>query len=34
MLRDDSGLAKPEHTKLRSQVLKRYGNVLELGDVG
>ncbi|MGL6194561.1 MAG: ATP-dependent DNA helicase RecG [Thermoguttaceae bacterium] len=30
----DPGLAKPEHAKLRTQVLARYGKVLELGDVG
>ncbi len=34
MLKDDPGLAQPPHGKLRMQVLKRYGNVLELGDVG
>lgn len=34
MLRDDPGLAKPENSKLRSQVLARYGKVIELGDVG
>jgi len=30
----DPGLVKPEHDRLRKQMLKRYGQVLELGDVG
>jgi hypothetical protein len=30
----DPGLAKPEHAKLRRQMLGRYGAVLDLGDVG
>ena len=30
----DPGLAKPEHERLRRMVLVRYGQVLELGDVG
>ena len=30
----DPGLKQPEHTKLRRQMLLRYGNALELGDVG
>lgn len=30
----DPGLAKPEHQLLRKQMLKRYGQVLDLGDVG
>jgi len=30
----DPGLAKPEHQLLRRQMLARYGEVLELGDVG
>ena len=30
----DPGLAKPEHQLLRKQMLNRYGQVLELGDVG
>jgi ATP-dependent DNA helicase RecG len=30
----DPGLARPEHAKLRRQMLARYGQVLELGDVG
>ncbi|MDR2169947.1 MAG: ATP-dependent DNA helicase RecG [Planctomycetaceae bacterium] len=34
MVTSDPGLANPEHAKLRSQMLKRYGAVLNLGDVG
>jgi hypothetical protein len=34
MVRNDPGLAQPEHGKIRKQVLTRYGKVLELGDVG
>ncbi len=34
LLRSNPGLAQPEHFKLRAQVLHRYGQVLELGDVG
>ena len=34
LLAGDAGLAKPEHDRLRRQMLKRYGQVLELGDVG
>lgn len=30
----DPGLARPEHARLRRQVLARYGKALELGDVG
>ncbi len=30
----DPGLKDPEHTRLRKQMLKRYGASLELGDVG
>lgn len=30
----DPGLKRPEHTKLRQQMLRRYGDVLELSDVG
>jgi ATP-dependent DNA helicase RecG len=30
----DPGLKRPEHFRLRRQMLVRYGNVLELGDVG
>ncbi len=34
LVRDDPGLARPEHEKLRRQMLARYGGVLALGDVG
>ncbi len=34
MVLADPGLASPEHAKLRNQMLKRYGAVLDLGDVG
>ncbi|MDR3181843.1 MAG: ATP-dependent DNA helicase RecG [Planctomycetaceae bacterium] len=34
MVQSDPGLAKPEHAKLRKQMLNRYGKVLNLGDVG
>jgi ATP-dependent DNA helicase RecG len=30
----DPGLKQPEHARLRRQMLVRYGNALELGDVG
>jgi ATP-dependent DNA helicase RecG len=30
----DSGLARPEHALLRQAVLKRYGQTLELAEVG
>jgi ATP-dependent DNA helicase RecG len=30
----DPGLSRPEHARLRRQMLVRYGNALELGDVG
>lgn len=30
----DPGLARPEHELLRTQMLRRYGKVLNLGDVG
>jgi ATP-dependent DNA helicase RecG len=30
----DPGLTQPDHAKLRRQMLVRYGNVLELSDVG
>jgi ATP-dependent DNA helicase RecG len=33
-LAQDPGLARPEHDRLRKQMLGRYGQVLELGDVG
>lgn len=34
MVLADPGLSRPEHLKLRKQMLARYGKVLELGDVG
>ena len=34
LVQQDPGLAKAEHERLRKQMLKRYGAVLELGDVG
>jgi len=34
MVAGDPGLALPEHARLRKQVLTRYGQVLDLGDVG
>jgi len=30
----DPGLARPEHVRLRRQMLTRYGTALDLGDVG
>jgi ATP-dependent DNA helicase RecG len=30
----DPGLKRSEHARLRRQMLVRYGNALELGDVG
>lgn len=33
-VRRDPGLSKPEHQLLRRQMQKRYGEVLDLGDVG
>jgi len=30
----DPGLALPDHARLRRQMLTRYGNALELSDVG
>jgi hypothetical protein len=30
----DPGLSRPEHGRLRRQMLVRYGAVLELSDVG
>jgi hypothetical protein len=30
----DPGLAQPEHALLRRMVLNRYGQALDLGDVG
>ena len=34
LVKDDPGLSRPEHAKLRKQMLSRYGAVLNLGDVG
>ncbi len=34
LVRNDPGLARPEHAKIRKQILSRYGEVLNLGDVG
>ena len=34
LLEQDPALAQPQHARLRRMVLKRYGRVLELGDVG
>ncbi|MCL2004928.1 MAG: ATP-dependent DNA helicase RecG [Planctomycetaceae bacterium] len=34
LVQGDPGLARPEHAKLRKQMLSRYGTVLNLGDVG
>jgi ATP-dependent DNA helicase RecG len=34
LVRNDPGLSRPEHAKLRKQMLSRYGAVLNLGDVG
>jgi ATP-dependent DNA helicase RecG len=34
LLAADPGLSGPDHTRLRKQMLTRYGNALELGDVG
>jgi len=34
LVQDDAGLDRPEHAHLRAMVLRRYGRVLELGDVG
>ena len=34
LVRSDPGLSRPEHAKLRKQMLSRYGAVLNLGDVG
>jgi ATP-dependent DNA helicase RecG len=34
LLSQDPGLADPSHERLRRQMLKRYGEVLDLGDVG
>jgi len=34
LVSQDPGLAKPENERLRKQMLKRYAQVLDLGDVG
>ena len=34
LIADDPGLAHASHAKLRAQVVRRYGQSLELGDVG
>jgi len=34
LVTQDPGLAKPENERLRKQMLKRYAQVLDLGDVG
>jgi len=34
LVADDPGLSKPDHARLRRMVLVRYGQVLDLGDVG
>ena len=34
LVAEDAGLARPEHARLRRQMLARYGRALELGDVG
>jgi ATP-dependent DNA helicase RecG len=34
LLQEDPGLARPEHARLRKMVLRRYGEALDLGDVG
>ncbi len=34
LTQEDPGLSRPEHARLRTMVLRRYGRVLELGDVG
>ena len=34
LVRVDPGLSRPEHARLRKQMLSRYGAVLNLGDVG
>jgi ATP-dependent DNA helicase RecG len=34
LVKEDPGLSRPEHAKLRKQMLSRYGAVLNLGDVG
>ena len=34
LVAEDPGLARPEHARLRRMVLVRYGQAMELGDVG
>jgi len=34
MIESDAGLSKPEHARLRKLVLTRYGQALDLADVG
>ncbi len=34
LVSEDGGLAKPEHSLLRKQVLERYGDTLELAEIG
>ena len=34
LVSDDPGLKHADHTRLRQQVMTRYGQALELGDVG
>jgi hypothetical protein len=34
MVLADAGLRKPEHTALRAAVLERYGETLDLAEVG
>jgi hypothetical protein len=34
MVLEDAGLRKPEHVLLRLEVLERYGQTLELAEIG
>ena len=34
LVKADAGLRKPEHARLRAEVLRRYGKTLELAEVG
>ncbi|GAG21555.1 unnamed protein product, partial [marine sediment metagenome] len=34
LIESDPALSNPQHARLRRMVLKRYGLVLDLGDVG
>jgi ATP-dependent DNA helicase RecG len=34
LVKADPGLRKPEHARLRAEVLRRYGNTLDLAEVG